>query len=274
MIAEANITYLNQHQWYVDSGANIHVTSDIANLATSHPYEGDASVGLGNGTDLHISHTGNAFIKTLSSTTLTLNNVAYCPQASAHLLSINKFCQDNNVLFELTGSDFSVKDILTGNTLLTGPSDNGLYPINLRQLSASPYHALTMTVGVKAPTSIWHCILGHPSLEILRRVIFKFSLPVSDSINKTSVYAPCQLGKSKQLPFSDSSRESTALLEIIHSDVWSTSTPSLSGCRYYVIFTDDFSHFCWMFPISNKSDVYSTFVKFKLLVEKQFQFII
>jgi len=110
-----------------------------------------------------------------------------------------------------------------------------------------------MTVGVKAPTSIWHCHLGHPSLEIFRRVISKFSLPVSDSINKTSVCAPCQLGKSKQLPFSDSSRESTAPLEIIHSDVWSTSTPSLSGCRYYVIFIDDFFFIfvgCFLFQIS------------------------
>ncbi|KAA8540914.1 hypothetical protein F0562_024948 [Nyssa sinensis] len=40
MVAEANTTYLSQHQWYADSGANIHVTSDIANLATSQPYEG------------------------------------------------------------------------------------------------------------------------------------------------------------------------------------------------------------------------------------------
>jgi hypothetical protein len=154
MVVEANTTYLNQHQWYANSGANIHVTSDIANLATSHLYEGDASVGVGNGTGLHISCTSNASIKTLFSTTLALNNVVYCPQASAYLLSINKLCQDKNVLFELTGSDFSVKDILMGNTLLTEPSDNGLYPINLRQLSASPYHALTMIVGVKAPTSI------------------------------------------------------------------------------------------------------------------------
>jgi len=131
-----------------------------------------------------------------------------------------------------------------------------------------------MTVGIKAPTSTWHCRVGHPSLETLRRVISNFSLPVSDSINKTSVWVRCQLGKSKQLPFSDSSRESTATLEIIHSDVWSTSTPSLRGCRYYIIFIDDFSCFYWMFPISNKSDVYSTFVKFKLLVEKQFKFTI
>ncbi|KAL9404838.1 hypothetical protein Peur_001810 [Populus x canadensis] len=50
MVAEANTTYLNQHQWYADSGANVHVTSDLANLATFQPYDGDHSVGVGNGT--------------------------------------------------------------------------------------------------------------------------------------------------------------------------------------------------------------------------------
>jgi hypothetical protein len=117
MVAESNTTYLNQNQWYTDSGANLHVTSDVTNLASSQPYEGDDSVGVGNGTGLPISCIGNASIKTLSST-LALNNIAYCPQASANLLSINKFCNDNNVMFELTGSDFYVKDILTGDTLL------------------------------------------------------------------------------------------------------------------------------------------------------------
>jgi hypothetical protein len=109
---------------------------------------------------------------------------------------------------------------------------------------------------------------------ILPRIFFILSFPiltfqlVIQSIKFVCV--SCQLGKSRQLSFSDSSRESTAPLEILHYDVWSISTPSLSGCRYYVIFIDDFTRLCWMFPISNKSDVYSTFVEFKLLVEKQF----
>jgi hypothetical protein len=127
-----------------------------------------------------------------------------------------------------------------------------------------------MIVGVKASTSTWHYRLGHPSPDILHLIISNFNVPVSDSINKKFVCVSCQLGKSRQLSFSDSSRESTAPLEILHYDVWSISTPSLSGCRYYVIFIDDFTRLCWMFPISNKSDVYSTFVEFKLLVEKQF----
>ena len=95
---------------------------------------------------------------------------------------------------------------------------------------------------------------------------------VINSFNKKSIYVSCQLGKSKQLPFYASSIESTTPLEFIHSDVWSTSTPSLSGCLYYVIFIDDFTRFCWLYPISNKSDVYATFVKFKILVEKQFNY--
>ena len=49
-------------------------------------------MGIGNGTGLLISYTSKASIKTLSSTTLALNNVTYCPQAFVHLLSINKFC--------------------------------------------------------------------------------------------------------------------------------------------------------------------------------------
>jgi len=273
MVAEANTTYLGQNQWYADSGANVHVTSNIANLASSQPYTGDDSIGVGNGTGLIIYCTGTTSFHT-ASYILTLNNVTYCPQAFAHMLSINKFCKDNNVYFELNSSHFFVKDILTGNTLLTRPSDNGLYPINLRQLPSSKFHALTMTVGVKASTSTWHCRLGHPSSAILHRVISKFSLPVNDSINKQTLCVSCQLGKSKQLPFSDSTIESTTPLEIIHSDVWSTFTPSLSSCQYYVIFIDDYTCFYWLFPFSTKSDVYSVFVKFKLLVEKQFNYTI
>ena len=166
MVAEANTTYLNQHQWYADSGANIHVTSNATNLAISQPYEGIDTVGVGNGAGLIISRTGNATIKTPSST-LALNDVAYCPQASTHLLSINKFCKDNNVLFELTGSNFSVKDLKTGDTLMTGPSDRGLYSINLQQLSSSKFHAFSMAIGVKASTATWHCRLGHPSSSTL-----------------------------------------------------------------------------------------------------------
>jgi transposase InsO family protein len=90
------------------------------------------------------------------------------------------------------------------------------------------------------------------------------------SLDKTRICESCQLGKSKQLPFVESTRCTFAPLELIHSDVWISPIPSLSGCKYYAIFVDDYSRFTWLYPILNKSEVYQCFVTFKLLVENQF----
>jgi hypothetical protein len=99
-------------------------------------------------------------------------------------------------------------------------------------------------------------------------------LPLCGPVNKHSVCESCQLGKSKQLPFSLSSRWTKSPLELIHSDVWTSPVPSLSGCRFYVVFIDDYSRYFWLYPIINKSDIFQCFVKFKLLVEKQFSAVI
>jgi transposase InsO family protein len=94
-------------------------------------------------------------------------------------------------------------------------------------------------------------------------------LPVSSRPNKNSVCEFCQYGKSKQLPFAHSSQVTTTPLELVHSDVWTSPFVSLGGCRYYVIYIDDFSRFCWVYPLAQKSNVFLSFVKFKALVENQ-----
>jgi hypothetical protein len=45
---------------------------------------------------------------------------------------------------------------------------------------------------------------------------------------------------------------------------------SNSGFKYYVIFVDDYSRYTWLYPLHTKSVVYECFIKFKILVEKQF----
>jgi hypothetical protein len=93
------------------------------------------------------------------------------------------------------------------------------------------------------------------------------------------MYEPCQVAKSKCLPFSDSNNVTSQPLEIIRSDLWSSPIPSLNKCRYYVVFIDNYSRFSWIYPLHKKSDTFACFVKFKSLVEnllsmkiKTFQF--
>jgi hypothetical protein len=42
---------------------------------------------------------------------------------------------------------------------------------------------------------------------------------------------------------------------------------SISGCKYYAIFVDDFSRYSWLFPLEQKSHMLDCFIKFKCLME-------
>ncbi|KAL5834363.1 hypothetical protein ACOSQ4_013860 [Xanthoceras sorbifolium] len=49
--------------WYVDGGATNHVISDLNNLHLQAGYKGNNRLAIGNGQQLQISHTGNAFVR-------------------------------------------------------------------------------------------------------------------------------------------------------------------------------------------------------------------
>jgi hypothetical protein len=127
MVAHTNSTYEDQ-QWLADSGANAHITNQLGNLQIQQPFQQAEEIAVGNGTGLTIENTGSTFLHT-PKTTFQLQNVLHCPQASANLLSIQKFCHDNFYYFVLTSSHYFVKDLLTHATLLAGRSENGLYPM-------------------------------------------------------------------------------------------------------------------------------------------------
>jgi hypothetical protein len=229
-------------------------------------------VGVGNGTGLNIKNFGSSFIhcKSLHKSHFLLKDILHYPNVSANLLFINKFCLDNNCWFALTSSSFTVKDNLIGEVLLQGPSENGLYPIPLHQKSLNKWKGLTAHLGVKTTDVVWHQRLGHPSSSVFQQLLKNQNLHLFGLVDKTRICESCQLGKSKQLPFCESTRISTAPLELIHSDVWTSSVSSLSGCKYYVLFVNDYSRFTWLYPLINQSDVYQCFVKFTLLVENLF----
>jgi hypothetical protein len=80
------------------------------------------------------------------------------------------------------------------------------------------------------------------------------------------------LVKAKKLPFPNSTYQSKSPLSLVHSDVWTSHVPFISGCRYYVFFfvVDDFSKYSWIYPLYNKSEVFATFFKFKVHAENLF----
>ena len=64
---------------------------------------------------------------------------------------------------------------------------------------------------------------------------------------------------------------SKVILDLIHSDICGpTSSPSLSGCLYYVLFIDNHSWKLWIYFLKAKSESFDRFKEFKALIENQF----
>jgi hypothetical protein len=250
--------------WYPDTGATHHVTSDLNNLNLhSEAYDGPDEIQVGNGTRLAIQHTGNSKL----SPNFYLRHVLHVPNITKNLLSVQKFTYDNNVYMEFHPSCFFVKDRTSGKILHCGSSRHGLY--HWFSPTAAPPSVFS---SERANFVDWHARLGHPADRIVHHVINKFQLPVTNN-KKLPICPACQRGKSHQLPFNMSENKSSVPLELVFSDVWGPS-PILSnnGARFYVIFVDHFSKFTWFYPIACKSYVFSIFPKFQAYVERQFNY--
>lgn len=155
--------------WLPDTGANSHVTPDLASLGTSEAYHGDDALHVGNGMGLPNVHIGSTHISSPHKT-LSLSNILHVPQIQRNLLSVQKFCLDNHVFFEFHPFFFCVKDISTRTTLLTGPSKDGLYSLVLPQLQSIRKSAFSAT---RASSAVWHQRLGHPHHKLLRIMLSK-----------------------------------------------------------------------------------------------------
>ncbi|GJZ45130.1 ribonuclease H-like domain-containing protein [Tanacetum coccineum] len=79
----------------------------------------------------------------------------------------------------------------------------------------------------------WHQRLGHPGSEVLRRLVSSNSISCNKEKSPVLCHA-CQLGKHVRLPFASSDTVVNSCFDIIHSDVWTSPIPSLSGYKYYM----------------------------------------
>ena len=117
---------------------------------------------------------------------------------------------------------------------------------------------------------MWHTCLDNSSLHIFRKYLSVLNISFPDDHLCSFSCTSCNINKSHKLPFAKSSITSFSLFDVIFSDVWTSTVSSSDGFHYYVIFVDHYTKYIWLYPLCQKSDVHSTFVTFKKLVENYF----
>jgi len=210
--------------WYFDTGATSHMSSNTGNLSSHTLRPSSSSITVGNGARLPVTHQAHTVIPTASSP-LHLNNVLVSPSLIKNLISVRQLTRDNNVSIEFDLSGFSIKDLPSREEMLRCESSGDLYPLRIPR-----HQALTAS----STASLWHQRLGHPRHPVNSQVLQTFSF----SCNKIDGHScsSCCLGKHTRLPFRDSASQTFFPFQIVHSDVWTSPVYSHSGYKYYVVF--------------------------------------
>jgi hypothetical protein len=114
-----------------------------------------------------------------------------------------------------------------------GTHSGGLYVVLGKSVQALAHDA-------NSSNDLWHIILGHihyKDLPDLQNMVCGMS---SISLSKKEICKGCMLGKNIKKAFSSIDNRAHGILDLVHSNVCGPmSSPSLSGCLYYVIFIDD-----------------------------------
>jgi hypothetical protein len=278
LTAMANASNLNMTQgtgetWLTDSGASDHITADLNNLNQPTPFKGPEQVSVGNGQNLPIQNIGNTQLHTKLSL-FKLRNVLHVPRIASNLLSVHKLCLHNNCSCYFDSNKLLIQDLPTGRVLYQGMSENGVYPLHSSRIfkSNSQKSALHTSLSAANNWLLWHTRLGHPSASILHYVFP--SLKSCNPLNNKSHLLHCQhclAGKMHKLPFSISVPKSEFPLHVLHADLWGPAPiQSYNGFRYYLVIVDDYTKFCWVYLLKNKSDTFTTFQQFKVMAEKHY----
>ena len=193
----------------------------------------------------------------------TLEDVLYCPDVPYNLLSVTKMqAAGMTVIFSEKGVEINKG----GKMVLKGKPSNNLISIDFILNIKSINNVSQICSTVKTNYEIWHQRLGHIGknkfLNIKNKQMVE-DIGLLDHITPVdSLCEACINGKQTRLPFNKHKNTNYVKrpLFMVHSDVCGPITPStVNDKNYFVLFVDQFTHYCVTYLIKNKSDVFSIF---------------
>lgn len=265
-------------QWILDSGCTRHMTPDKKGLINLRELATPVIVkaAFETETDEENRVEGDARIRSTHGRTVLLQNVLFVPTIRRSLISVRKLCE-NGATVEFEHSYcyvYSPGD--TSSLILT-------FALNKENLYELVYHEDTSTTNLPpTPTSDialsttveeWHERLGHLSISGLKKLQDSGNIPDLNLSGREVIDCrACAKGKLPRDAFKTKNEIHTkAPGEIIHSDVCGPISPNtISGNRYFVTYTDDYSRYSFIQFMKTKDEQEKKFKEFRKLFQVQF----
>lgn len=142
-----------------------------------------------------------------------------------------------------------------------------MFPVDVASIGR-----LNVAVSSSSTSELWHLRLGHLNYKSLNTMAHRgmvFGLP---KLRAKQQCEDCVVSKRSRTSFPNGrgSRKTNSVLQLVHIDLCGPmSEQSLGGNKYFFLLVDDYSRFCWVYLIKNKSEAFQNFLNFHTLVERE-----
>lgn len=254
----------SKDEWYVDSGASVHMTAVQSWLQDVSSPKTCSEIMIANNEKLQVVCKGSIEISTQQGYDITIKEVLCVPSLTTNLLSVSQMIKNNN---SVTFSDSQCL-IHNANNELVAVANliDGVYKLDLCKTP------VTKCLIARDNALLWHRRLGHINTKDLIKMkngaVEGVEYKDSYEVTKSNCAVCCE-GKQSRLPFPTGTR-ATMVLEIVHADVCGPmETKSIGLSKYFLLFVDDYSRMSFVYFMKEKNEVYKYFREFKSMVENQ-----
>lgn len=271
--ALASLQQTNQvmDTWFVDSGATEHMTHNKEWFVNYETLKTNVLVRIGDGSFLKGDGVGSINIRAFNGTSWIeshLSKVLYVPK-----LKYNLFASGAALDKGLKSvSDNSICKFYKGQSVVAmGERTDKLFVMKFEVLTpdkVSERDNMAQTnIAHENSLEIWHQKLAHQNYSKVKEILKLSNIEIR---NRDEPFCDaCAKGKIHRLPFKSSNSKTYQIRELIHADVCGPfPTKSLKGSRYFLLLKDDFSHYCFIYFITAKSDVTACIKNFLLKADK------
>ncbi|GKE14571.1 putative ribonuclease H-like domain-containing protein [Tanacetum coccineum] len=193
---------------------------------------------------------------------LDFDDVYFCKELKYNLFSVSQMCDEkHNVLFTNTeclvlSSDFKLLD--ESQVLLRVPRKDNIYSVDLKSIVPTGGLTCLFAKATIDESNLWHRRLGHINFKNINKLVkgnLARGLPLKIFENDHSCVA-CQKGKQHKASYKTKLVNSISKpLHMLHMDLFGpTNVKSVMKKSYFLVVTDDFSRFSWVFFLATKDE--------------------
>lgn len=247
--------------WLLDSGATRHVVHS-KRFFTSLDESYKSVIEVASGEEVCVSGIGSGELRFLSNNgtvnQATVKDVLYAPKLKGNILSVSKLTDNGfDVVFNKKHCEIGRH----GKQIAIADRKGNLYELRVPNEVNSVAHGHNDHC-----IHALHRVFGHRDPDAIRKMASKQSIDGMKIVECgiKEVCETCMKAKMTRIPFpKESISKSTAILDLIHTDVcgpMQTATPG--GKRYIITIIDDYSRFTIIKLLAQKSEVESTIRQF------------